>query len=251
MLWPDYCLGAAIVREDRWGHYVLERCFEFDVPWVDEVLLMTNSPEWALTLIKFFTSKKWLGLRKLVDVVISDLVLLRGTHSAKDRCIARLRKLVRILEDTYVRPDVWVTDVGSLLGLDKLREYIEVLEAFRNEYHRVRDKVHELLYPHLRSELERIKDVKLWFSSTEWHYHGLGLLITFNDEVSAELELKRPRRTKYLSLGEAVDILRKIVERKERRRKEQKLENDEWAQLKLLEPIPKVIERGQARTREA
>ena len=243
MLWPTYCLGAVIVREDRCEGYVLERCSEFDVRWMGgEVLLMTNNPGWALGLTEFFMSGRWRGLVRLADVVIDDLSMLRGTHSVKNRFIARLRKFLRLLKEVYVCYGVCMDSVAYLLGVDRLREYAEVLSAFRGDCHRVRDKVHELLYPHIRSELERLKEVRLWFSSDAWYRHGLGLLITFTGDGDAEMKWDGPRlqRTKHVSVADAITILKKVVERDDRR--EQRLRYDEWSILKLLEPIPKTLD---------
>ena len=246
MLWPDYCLGASVILKECvgshcWPEYVIERCFDFEGYWHDYNLLMTNSAEWALGLVKFFTSSKWLAVKSLVDVIISDLAMLRGTHSVKDRFIARLKKFLRLLDDVCVKVGFMTyVCLSELLDVELLRRYASILEAFKGEYHRVRNKVHELLYPHLHAELERLKEVKLWFSTDGWGRYAL--LFKFDGDKDVEVYIRDmaiPK--KYISLGEAVTILKKIVERKERHRERQRLKNDEWTQLELLEPIPKVV----------
>ncbi len=225
MIWPDGCITASTVLQDYYYGYVLERCIEFDTPWMcEKVLLMTDSPRWALDISKFFMSKKWLGLKKLIDIIIEDLALLRGTHAAKNRFIARLRKLVNLLEDTYVEGTyTGFINVGDMLGLTDIKEYIEVLNAFRSDYHRVRDKAHELVYPHLKSELERIKHVVLWFSRPQWY--RCGLRFEFGDLITrAELVLlKGVKRYRKLNMNEAVDVLKRIISREERRTKRDNL----------------------------
>ena len=237
-MWPDYCLGARYIIDDRYDGYVLERCDDFDMPYYG-VLLMTDNPVWALDLIRFFTSDKWFAVKKLVDIIRSDTAWLRGTHAGKNRFIARLRKFMELLKEIHINIHTHIVPLYVLLGVEGLTDYVRVLNAFKGHYHRVRNKVHELVYPHLIDELLRIKRVELWFSHKNWYYRKVAIDFDFERYV---IYLKIGSRSKHITLSEARTILKKIVNRADRDLHRRILTRDTHLQLELLEPIPKVIE---------
>lgn len=214
MVWSDdYCLGSRIVCEV--GRSKLEVCdmFEDRDYWV---LLLTNDARCALKLIDFFSSKKWAGIRGLIDLVIRDLGMLRGTHASKKRFIRRLRKLIYVLDSVFVDVGIGWASLNSLLELNRLRKYVIILEAFEDNVHRIRDRVHALVYPHLRRELERIQRVEVWFTKDDWYYRRVAINVDFGDGV-AYLMVKDTAN--YLTLKEVRGILKKIIEREERHKR--------------------------------
>ncbi len=113
--------------------------------------------------------EKYHGVVKtLVKIILRDLEEYRGgTHSYKDRIIARLKKFLEIL--TYYEESIlcYTSLVDKNLYkvyldvVKEIEEYIKVLESTKEMIHRERNKVFELVYPHLREALEKLVDVKI------------------------------------------------------------------------------------------
>lgn len=138
-----------IIKEFR-GKVIVERWFGEGVDYIN-----VESGWWnELRFVKSLFDTYHYATAYLAKLLISDLRYLRSTHALKNRVIARLRKFARVvkllgLEEYYLEE------------ISKLKEIIRVLEAVKNEFHKVRDPVHELLYPHIVDVLESFMVARL------------------------------------------------------------------------------------------
>lgn len=121
-----------------------------------------------------------------------DLPQFTSTHNAMTRRVARLRKLVRILENLTCEKDHYILAIGKVLRpvTDRLRRAIELLEFFKGEYHRDRDRVHEYTYPYILSLLETLKDDWVMVLHTYTAIPRIELVARINTEPRIELEIE-------------------------------------------------------------
>ena len=167
-----------------------------------------------------------------------DLPQFTSTHRAMTRRIIRLRKLVRILENLACEKDYYVLSVGKVLRpvTDRLRETIELLEFFKGEFHRDRDKVHQYTYPYILSLLETLKDDWVMVLRTYTAIPRIELVARIGNEPRIELEIEtqnlmttkelplraiehlaRKHRNSHDQIRVLHEIAEKIMRRKERK----------------------------------
>ena len=101
----------------------------------------------------------------LVDLFIEyDMAQFAATHSAMDRRLARLRKLLRILGsitfDVRTPSGVYSASLAKLFDpvTERIEKVLSILEFYRGKVHRDRDRVHEFLHPVIVSLLNVLKD---------------------------------------------------------------------------------------------
>ena len=195
------CLGGDIINFNVFGDLIVE----------------TGDPRAFYTLYR--------GLRKVMPVVGSlvrltkayDMQQFISTHSCMDRRIARLRKLLRILDsislevDTLYSGRCYVT-VKQLAKpvIEVLEDVLRVLQHFRGEYHRVRDRVHQYLYPIILTVLDSLGEgfkvvLKPWYSPL-----GVNVKYVATHEGGIKLEI----RTQYsfTSKGVSEAEFEKLIE---------------------------------------
>jgi len=130
-----------------------------------DYIVVRNSPELFEKLLVFF-DEEYRGFADLVQLIIENDVRghFIGTHSSMNRTLARLRKLRYIMSHYNAVSHVAVVSLDKLFvnitrDLDRA---INALMFFKGEYHRVRDRVHQLVYPILRKTLERLLYVTVY-----------------------------------------------------------------------------------------
>ncbi len=158
---------------------------------------------------------------KLVNVYVEyDLPQWVSTHSAMARRVARLKKLLRILDEMYLKISVGnrglLVSVGNLLQpvTARLREIVEVLEFFRDEVHRVRDRVHTFVYPALLSLFDVLRRPWRVVMTIEFERAYLVAEVYTDlrtEKVSIDLEIDTPK----IMLSKRIDekVLKYVVEK--------------------------------------
>ena len=139
-----------------------------DVNVFGDLVVETSDPRAFYTLYK--------GLRKVVPVVESlvrvtkayDMPQFISTHSCMDRRVARLMKLLKILDSLWLEVDTlysgrYCVSFKQLArpAVEVLEHVLRVLEYFKGRYHRSRDRVHQYLYPVILSVLDTLREVKV------------------------------------------------------------------------------------------
>ncbi|MEM0325815.1 MAG: hypothetical protein QW733_02115 [Desulfurococcaceae archaeon] len=99
----------------------------------------------------------------LTDVLIKDLDRLLGVHKNKNKVIARFRKFTKLMREIEGWVEAGTVSLYDLFEeyIDELEKYIKAMDAVRYDKHRVRDRVHNLLYPYLKQCLQQLKDIEL------------------------------------------------------------------------------------------
>jgi len=174
----------------------------------------------------YFEVKRVMPLiRGLIDLyVMYDLPQWVSTHNAMTRRLVRLKSLKRLLSSI----DVEYHDVngrGYYLSFSDLAKplinaldtIIEVLESFKDEWHRYRDRAHRFVYPILRRVFEALREgPELYYKAWITAYPSL----TFTaDKHGVEMRLKAPKKwiSRYLSDEEAKALFDKLIQRRLRR----------------------------------
>jgi len=161
-------------------------------------------------------------VKTLVSIMLKDLDEYRGgTHSYKNRVIARLKKFLEIL--TYYEESLLCSVFVASMDLYKvfldtvkeIEEYIKVLESTKDMTHRERNKVFELVYPRLREALEKLVDVKIVLDR---HNHGYVLYAEYSKyyvHYGIEWHNKKDTIDVTLTKTEFEEILAKLLNRLE------------------------------------
>jgi len=228
VLYPGECY---IILDGDSPYQRLEYCKDDSFyGWGREYFYVTD--EYVLPLIDLFR-KYYALLYKLTDILMRDLAGLRGTHACKNRTIARLKKFVRILGEIGGGYELYHVSLYTLFRdkIDDLKEMIEALETVRNEYHRVRDPVHELFYPHIREILEDLREIRIVFPVHEGSNSKLRYEIEFRDKeirVERRLDTRNHGSWTKSSIEEIKEIVEKRAERRKRRARQRRLMNMYW-----------------------
>jgi len=230
MLYPGEC--RFVLSSDS-PEKRLEYCKDYDL-FGREYFYVTD--DYVLPLINLF--KKYYPLiYKLTDIMIRDLAGLRGTHAWKNRTIARLKKFLRILME--IGGD-WGLHHVSLYTLfeektEDLKEIIEALETVKNEYHRVRDPVHELFYPHIRGILEDLRTIRIIYPVCREYGRKLEYEIEFDKENRHYIEVTRRLdipghyfSLKNVPIDEVKEVVNKRINRRERKKEDQRRRFEYW-----------------------
>ncbi len=165
-------------------------CIEDDFNEYTPYLLVENGyEEYFEPLVNMF-KKYYPTILILVNTIIKDLEYLHGTHSAKDRCIARIKKFIRILGELGITYP-FITSFYSLLKpiLIDIEKILLAMSRVKNEYHRVRNPIHELLYPRLRRNLEAIANVSIKYVVVDKYKAKLEYIVDFAIDDKPSLKI--------------------------------------------------------------
>jgi hypothetical protein len=175
-------------------------------------------------LIKWFKENHH-RLSSFINILIKyDLPLLVYTHNAMDRRIARLKKFLRILKYKTVYVEWTNISLRKVFEIEynALREIIDSMELVREDFHRPRDWVHQLIYPYLLSTLESFMCKTIWYEprgydtkyhiSSSFHYNRY----TNEESITTTFHLKN----KWISLNwtQLMELLEKIIERENKKK---------------------------------
>ena len=195
------------------GEPIVERCVD---GW-EEYILIKRDAYHHLKYIKELFDKKHHVITYLSSILVGDLAMLRGTHTRKNRVIARLKKFLRVVNELGFKG--YYNEEAS-----KLKEIIRVLEAVKDEFHRVRDPIHELIYPRLRDVLEEFMKAKIKYELAEaWRRKAFLVLEYEYNPIIGEyrkyihLHVEVGDRTMNVGLSDK-DIEEIIMKKEERRR---------------------------------
>ena len=126
---------------------------------------------------------------KLVDVVVEyDMSQFVSTHSVMSRRVARLRKLLRIIDSMWCE-DVAFISLSAILKpvVKRLETAVEILEHFSNHVLRDRDRVHTFIYPYIMQLLTVLKDE--WLVTLEVGYHSYVVSRIGDGDARIEMEV--------------------------------------------------------------
>jgi len=170
-------------------------CYDDDrIPseWVIEV----NDPQAFLSYIDFLN--KWTQLSKLIDIYIKyDLPQLVSTHNAMDRRVERLRKLIKLLRNSFIdiksyEGTCYSVSLADLMYpiITELDEIVKLLEMYKNSIHRIRDRVHSYVYPYLRQLLEALMDPMIFYSPYWWLSDGIRIVTRISSKYDKRVEFR-------------------------------------------------------------
>ena len=238
--WHDVCLSSTIVYESRVGR--VEVCNEVSSDIYDDaVLVYTDSPFLAQSILEFL-HRYHAAITHLVSLIVDDLWMLRGSHAEKNRAITRIAKLLGLLYSLGVefRMDnilYAILPAFTLYGAWRIARHLPALMTFKGHERRIRDMVHELIYPHLRRDLERIMNVIVYADVTRGPQ--LVCMITTiarHDGIEMHTDCHLPVTIEYDGGTRMFDIdvdykrfLAKIIER--RRRRQRKRYTDDYVEI--------------------
>jgi len=197
---------------------------------------------------EFYCFCRWLEERwcnkisNLVEYYLDyDMPMFVYTHAAMSRRIERLKNLLYILGNENITESVYRGDsedfvhcrsvfLDEILSRFRFNDIINVLKAYEDEIHRVRDKVHRFIYPILRSRLETLQNIHGVFEygklhmEIECHYNRIfydvdvlkwGKLEKHITDDKTEfykiLDKMLNRRNKKIEQDLEVEILHKLV----------------------------------------
>ena len=172
-----------------------------------ELLIEVGSFRDLVGLVRCLTKLKSV-VSKLVDVIVEyDMSQFVSTHGAMSRRVARLRKLLRII-DSMCCEDTWIVSLGAILKpvTKRLENAIEILKHFDGYVHRDRDRVHTFMYPYIMQLLGILKDdwyVVLEISSNAYIMSRIG-----DGEIVMEVDTRDMMFTEKMSDGEIEWVLR-------------------------------------------
>jgi len=201
-------------------------------------VIVRGTPRFFRDVLKYIDNE-YGGFANLVKLIIEDdLEHLLGTHHAMDRTLARLKKLRYIMRNRWITGNPALTYDKIFLNTSKrLDRVISAMDHFKGDYHRVRDRVHQLLYPILRKTLEQYLTVKIYYKTQRWDYN-VYLLCRFHYNLFTDEDEKDC----YLYHGDKVvlklkpkdvyTILDKQIERIDRR---DETRYNEYEYLKIQE----------------
>ena len=229
------CLEGIIVHELRSYDIRVEVCEDWEHR---DSIVVENSP-WLFRVLFGFFDKEYSGFANLVKLLLeNDLKrYFLGTHNRMDRTLARLKKFMYIARQESA--ELPFTDLFRLVFRD-LNNIIDILEYYKDDVHRVRDKVHELVYPVLRDTLRRFLFIDLYYMpyhrwSTRRYIHCRFEYDRLDNTVEKECELVVetsnpyiPSETIPLTLNDVRNILEKQIQRIERSREQRRLLREYW-----------------------
>jgi hypothetical protein len=135
-----------------------------------------------------------------------------GTHMNMDRRIARLKKLLRLLEEYHVSLPSWCGPCYSISFRELLYPLTEplwelsiILSRF-NDIHRIRDKIHEFIYPILRWRLDSLMNFRIGLRDSRYKI----IITCFHGKLDIELHTDN----RFIPLKE--HELEKIFERRKK-----------------------------------
>ena len=147
--------------------------------WVSwEYKVMARSDDWSITIEAktpetFLALLDWLegiyrkGYAQLFLFYLEyDMPQFVSTHNAMDRRLARLKKLINLFFHDLIRVNnITYVPLKDILTreYETLRRIIMILDAFNNEIHRIRDKIHSFIYPILRREIEKLLKIEVHY----------------------------------------------------------------------------------------
>ncbi len=206
-------------------------CESRDAPWAGEYL-ETNDPGIFKSLMNWtLRDDGYKGIAMMVALLVRhDAGYSRGTHSAMNRYVARLAKLIRVLEGSTLTLEGRGYHIISFLDMfpkakSELKAALTVLTRYRDSYHRVRDRVHELMYPIIRRALEDLMAITIVHRVDEGYHRKVFLVhkaeanpYTLEYRVETELQMDIPRRLVFerLPLWRATNLVNKLIERRRR-----------------------------------
>lgn len=126
---------------------------------------------------------------KLVDVVVEyDMSQFASTHSVMSRRVARLRKLLRIINSMWCE-DTGFVSLGAILKpvTKRLENAIEILKHFDGYVHRDRDRVHTFIYPYIMQLLTTLKDE--WLMTLEVGHNSYVVSRIGDGDARIEMEV--------------------------------------------------------------
>ena len=167
---------------------------------------------------------RWVRIKNLLMFYLEyDLPRFVSTHASMDRRIARLKKLLKILENENITP--WI-DIGdnyflnnSTIFFRKILDHLDfsdilsILDAYRNEFHRVRDKVHQYLYPILKRNLEHFWTLKGIYAKRDVELEISSALLSSEPEY----HIKSKKHSDYLKKKQFYEILNKMIYRSKKK----------------------------------
>jgi len=223
------------------GEPIVDRCVD---GW-EEYILIRRDAYHHLKYIKELFDKQHYVIAYLASVLIGDLAMLRGTHARKNRLIARLKKFLRVVDGLGFR-DYYGEEVG------KLKEIIRVLEVVKGEFHRVRDPIHELIYPRLRDILEGFMEAKVKYELVEAWRRKAFIVLEYKYEptvreyrkyIHLHVEVGDKVRDVGLSNRDVEEIIRKKEERRKRKDRDRYLDMN--PEDLIMWYVPKILWGGQ------
>jgi len=200
-----------------------------------DTIVVDYSPEMYRELVEFF-EKRYSGFADLIKLIISNDLINHfiGTHNSMNRTVFRLCKLRYIISQKDVVK-------YSPLGFNKLftailEDYDRAINAllfFKGDHHRVRDKVHELMYPIIRGILERFLTVRVYYRMYSRRFSNVYIKCVFRYQMYREMEsdcwlVRDDDIVKKLSTREIYEILSKQIQRRDKRIEEKRLDELIW-----------------------
>jgi len=228
--------SCRIILEDRYGVERIEKCQTF------EGFRLVVTTELVLPLLEFL-KRYYMLIYKLTDIALRDINYLFGTHNAKNQALARLRKFVRVFREISKLMESKVVSLYDLFEeeLDDIEEMVMAMNTVRDEYHRVRDPVHQLFYPHLRRRIESIMKFSIEFPVYSDHRRSISYTIGLyfdKRKRRVEVDVVRDIRIKdrlYAFKHATFDEVKKIIEKRiERRKRREWLRNEQWKYREFL-----------------
>ena len=166
----------------------------------------------------------------LYDIAMNGVI---GTHDNMHRRLARLRKLHRIVVAMGDYKDRYWIDADDVFApvLDLLGLVIDAMESFRNSVRRVRDRVHEFVYPLLRRSLDVLvrpvvvyamesdDGTSVWITATPYATYRKPKRQQYTIEPRYELGIQNRRiyRTWYMTREQALRFTMEMQRRRCRR----------------------------------
>ena len=227
-----------------------------------EILIF--DPLFALAVLNFVKTGGFKAYVILTRFLVRDLSRLHGTHSEKDRVIARLKKFLWILKNMEIDHATIDPETNEAAYLPytislyrfylphtaTLRSAIEGMEYFKGETHRLRNRIHELFYPHLRSALDGFlsKTIEFHVGSVSKRRIRCHIFYTESrDKVyincAMTIPVKDGERSILLSQDKVEEILRKKIERIKRRERRRPCLRYDFYEALLLGEFLKSLEK--------
>lgn len=213
---------------------------------LDTGILKFHDEHYFLGFLEFLETR-YAGLASLALMLHKDLGFLRGyAHVTEDRVIARLKKFLRLLRSIYVIPgEEWYWPYMSLYDIFQPQAYeieraIKALEFFRGEVHRVRDRGHELVYPHLSRALSGLLEKRMMFEladDTTIECTAIFRKYELKTDIYCSIEKRKNcllERTWSIPVDGVKEILNKRIERRSRRGRRSRLDGDYYLPTRLF-----------------
>ena len=206
----------------RWEHHddrvdFLDYCIEHGP--LEEERYYSVSDGFFDKFLRFIT-KYYPLIYKLTDIMIRDLEGLRGTHSWKNRTIARLKKFIRVMENITGWMGAWPVSLYELYkeDLDELQDIIKAMESVKDNFHSVRDPVHELFYPYIMRILKHMPEIEIRYYPQKNCGDSIYYVVNIDKD---QVEVKRVIKTKHTTLYKKVSIneIKSIIEKHSERRR--------------------------------